>query len=210
MADPILESALSQPIAGMFLAVRLDMTSAPLGRVVRLLDGAAEITISGETYTGIDADFGTIDTVETISDGANEEAPELILTMLPNSAATAANLANPAMQGCEIKVIVGAYDLTTGEPIGTPELKFMGLIDVPTLMLERGSRKVELSIVSVFERLFESDDAVRASDGYHQSIWPGELGLSFMTGTDKNLYWGSKPPAGYGMRYNYNVPFYSY
>lgn len=195
MADPILESALSQPIFGMFIAVRLDLTNAALGRVVRLLDGASEINIGGETYTGIDADFGTIDTVETISDGGNEEAPELALSLLPNNATTAAILADFTMQGCETRVYVGAYDLTTGLIIGTPELKFLGQIDVPTLTLEKGVRRIELSIVSVFERLFENDDAVRAADGYHQSVWPGELGLEYMSGTDKNLYWGAKPPS---------------
>lgn len=194
MVDPVLESALSQPIAGMFLAIRMDLTNAGLGRIVRLLDGAAEITISGETYAGIDDDLGTIDTVDSISDGGNEEAPELVLSLLPSSATSAAILADPSMQGCDVKIYVGAYSLVTGEPIGTPELKFYGQIDVPTLLIEQGSRKIEFSIVSVFERLFENDDAVRASDGYHQSIWPGELGLEFMTGTDKNLYWGAKPP----------------
>lgn len=194
MADPILESALSQPIFGMFIAVRLDLTDAALGRVVRLLDGAAEINIGGETYTGIDPDFGTIDTVETISDGSNEEAPELLLSLLPNNATTAAILADFTMQNCEVRVMLGAYDLSSGLIIGTPELKFLGEIDVPTLTLEKGVRRIELSIVSVFERLFENDDAVRASDGYHRSVWPGELGLSYMSGTDKNLYWGAKPP----------------
>lgn len=195
MADPILESALSQPIFGMFIAVRLDLTDAAIGRVVRLLDGAAEIAFGGETYTGIDADFGTIDTVESISDGGNEEAPELVLSLLPNNATTASMLADFTMQGCEVRVYVGAYDLTTGLTIGTPELKFLGQVDVPTLTLEKGVRRVELSIVSIFERFFENDDAVRASDGFHQSVWPGELGLEYMSGTDKNLYWGAKPPA---------------
>lgn len=194
MADPALESALSQPIFGMFVAVRLDLRNAAIGRIVRLLDGAAEINISGETYTGIDPDLGTIDTVETISDGSNEEAPELVLSLLPNNATTSALLADFTMQGCEVRVLVGAYNLSTGLIIGTPELKFLGQVDVPTLTLEKGIRSIELSVISVFERLFENDDAVRAADGYHQSVWPGELGLEYMSGTDKNLYWGAKPP----------------
>lgn len=196
MADPVLTNAMSQPIFGMFIAVRLDLTGAAVGRVVRLLDGAAEITIAGELYSGIDDDFGVIDTVEDISDGSGEQAPELIMTLLPNSASTASIVADPAMQNCPVKVMVGAYDLVTGQPIGTPEVKFLGEIDVPVLNLEKEARKVEISVVSIFERLFETDDAVRASNGYHQSIWPGELGMQFMTGTDKNLYWGAKRPAG--------------
>lgn len=195
MVDPVLQSALSQSVVGMFIAVKLDLTSAALGRVIYLLDGAAEITFDGHTYKGIDDDFGVIDTVESISDGSNEEAPEIVLSLLPNGATTAAMLADPSMQGCTVTIYVGAFDLSTGLPIGTPETKFLGQIDVPTLTIDKAIRRVEISIVSVFERLFENDDAVRASDGYHQSIWPGELGLEYMTGTDKNLYWGAKRPA---------------
>jgi len=207
MADPILVSALSQQVVGMFLAVKIDLTNAALGRPVYLLDGAAEITFGGNTYTGIDNDFGTIDTVETISDGSGEEAPELIMSFLPNSAATATVLADPSMQDCPVSVYLGAYDLSTGLVIGTPELKFYGSVDVPTLTIEKGNRTVEISITSVFELLFENDDAVRASDGYHQSIWPGELGLAYMTGTDKNIYWGAIPPPQTVITQNNNSMF---
>lgn len=206
MVDPILTSALGQPITGMFVGLKLDLTSTVLGRTVCLLDGAGRIVHGTDVYTGIDDAFGTIDSVEEISDGSGESAPELVISLFPNSASTTATIANPAMQNCLAKVITGSFDLTTGLVIGEPEIKFLGQIDVPTLTLSQGVRRVEISIVSVFERLFENDDAVRASDGYHQSVWPGELGFEYMTGTDKNLYWGAKPPSGatsrsgFGMR----------
>ena len=97
--------------------------------------------------------------------------------------------------------MVGAVDPISGIAIGAPEILFMGEIDVPTITLEQnGARKVEYTIVSVFERLFEVEEGQRASNGWLQSIWPGDLGLEHMTGTDVNLYWGAKPPQGNGQK----------
>src|SRR3546814_9722195 len=68
---------------------------------------------------------------------------------------------------------------------------------VPSLTIgEGGQRSLSYTAVSVFERLFETDEGARAQDAWHQSIWPGEKGLEFMTGTDKNLYFGGKRPKG--------------
>lgn len=211
MTDPVLTAALSQPIVGMFVGLRMDLTATPVGRVVCLLDGAGQIQHGADLYKGIDDDFGTIDTVESISDGSTDQAPEIIVSLLPNSAASSTNIANPQMQNCPVKIIVGSFNTVTGIVIGEPEVKFLGMIDVPTLIIEKSSRKVEISIVSIFERLFEVDDAVRASDGYHQSLWPGEKGLEFMTGTDKNLYWGGKAPVNtYTSRVDNTVDYNTY
>lgn len=170
------------------------------GRVGRLclLDGAGRLAINGETYVGADEYFGAIDSIDVISEADGEEAPEIRLSLLPPSASAAANLASPLMQGREVRVMVGAIDPMTGLTIGQPEIKFLGEIDVPTLSVSEGQRSLEFTVVSVFERLFEVEDGVRAQDGWHQSIWPGEKGLEFMTGTDKNLYWGARPPSSSG------------
>jgi hypothetical protein len=94
-------------------------------------------------------------------------------------------------------LMAGAADPATGLVIGQPEVLFLGEIDVPTINIDQaGARTLEYTIVSVFERLFEVEEGQRASNGWHQTIWPGELGLDFMTGTDVNLYWGVKPPKG--------------
>src|SRR3546814_458774 len=98
---------------------------------------------------------------------------------------------------CSSDLFVGAVDPTSGLIIGQPEVKFLGEIDVPSLTIgEGGQRSLSYTAVSVFERLFETDEGARAQDAWHQSIWPGEKGLEFMTGTDKNLYFGGKRPKG--------------
>ncbi len=192
MVDPTLTAALGQDGAYFFGAVRIALP----GRAILLLDGAGEVSINGEIYRGEDLEFGTINSIEDIAEAIGDTAPELQMVLYPKDGIAAATLANPAMQGAVVQIMAGAVNPATGLPIGQPEVKFLGEIDVPTLRLEQGKRDVEFTIVSVFERLFEVEEGVRASDGWHQSIWPGERGLEYMTGTEKNLYWGGQRPSG--------------
>lgn len=191
-ADPTLVAALSQDGAWPFLAVRMALP----GKTLRLLDGSATIVINGETYEGGDAEFGSIAVMEQIGGGGDGEAPEISILLSPPDTTAAVTLASPIMQGSVVSIMLGVVNPATMALIGTPEVIFLGEVDVPTLNLGEGTRTVEFTIVSVFERLFEVDEGARASSGFHQSIWPGETGLAEMTGTVEKLYWGSKPPAG--------------
>lgn len=192
MVDPVLTSALSQDGVIFFAAMKIDLPA----RSLYFLDGAGILVINGNTYSGEDSEFGTVNAIDIISEDIGDSAPELNISLFPKDGVAAATLANPEMQGSVVTIMVGAVDPATGLTIGQPEVKFLGEIDVPTLVVEKGSRVVEFTVVSIFERLFEVDEGVRASDGYHQSIWPGERGLEYMTGTNKNLYWGAKKPIG--------------
>src|SRR3546814_6027753 len=72
----------------------------------------------------------------------------------------------------DLSIFVGAVDPTSGLIIGQPEVKFLGEIDVPSLTIgEGGQRSLSYTAVSVFERLFETDEGARAQDAWHQSIW---------------------------------------
>lgn len=192
MTDPVLTAAASAESPYMFGAIQIDFPEYTL----RLLDGSAEIEIGGELFVGEDDTYGVIDTLSAISESIGNEAPEIQIGLLPPDASAAATLANASMQGSRVTVMIGAYDPTTGLVIGTPEVLFLGEIDVPTMETAQGSRSVSYTVVSVFERLFEINEGERASDGWHQSIWPGERGFEYVTGTVKNLYWGAKRPVG--------------
>lgn len=194
MVDPQLQSALSQDGVILFGGVKIAFPSG----TVRLLDGAGRVDVAGEIYLGEDPTFGTLDTISVISEADGDTQPELSMTLSPPDSSAAAVLANSDMQGSVVTVLVGAVDQATGLPIGTPEIKFLGEIDVPELVLTKGERKIEYTILSVFERLFELEEGVRASDGWHQSIWPGERGLEYMVGTEKSLYWGGTKPVSSG------------
>lgn len=190
-ADPTLTAALSQDGAWLFGAMKMVLPSQTL----RLLDGSGILTIGGESYAGADAAFGTIAAIDDVTEDMGDEAPEIRFSVFPSSDTALATLASPDMQGSPITLMIGALDPATNALIGNPEVVFFGELDVPTMRSGEGGRSVEYTAVSVFERLFETDEGQRATDGFHQSIWPGELGLAFVTGTTQQLYWGGKPPA---------------
>lgn len=191
--DPTLKSALAQPSVLLFGALRIALPTY----TIRLLDGSGTLQIGGETYVGCDEVFGTIAELSELSEEIGDQAPEITIKLFPPNVSAAATLASPDMQGCSVQLLVGAVNMTTGAVIGTPEVVFLGEIDVPTVEIDaQGERIVSFTVVSVFERLFEVEEGQRAQNAWHQSIWPGELGLEHMTGTDVNLYWGAKPPQG--------------
>lgn len=188
MTDPVLQAALQAEHPFLFGAVEIAFP----GHNLRVLDGAGELAIGGELFTGDDPVFGVLDSISGVEESIGDEAPEIELTFLPPDASSAATLASSAMQGSTVRIMLGAFDPTSNTVIGTPEQLFLGEIDVPTYLTERGKRTVSFTVVSVFERLFEMAEGERASDGWHQSIWPGQRGFEYMTGTSKNLYWGAK------------------
>lgn len=190
MTDPVLQAALRGEYIHIFGALQIDFPDYTL----RLLDGSAELMIGGHMFVGADPVFGTIDFLEVPEEAIDDEAPEISIGLLPPDAAAAATLASGLMQGSTVRLMMGAYDPETNTVIGVPEQLFLGEIDVPTHETAKGRRSISFTVVSVFERLFEVREGERASDGWHQSIWPGELGLQHMTATIKNLYLGAKRP----------------
>ena len=200
--DPALKSALGQPSVLLFSALKIQMPS----HTIRLIDGSGSLTIGVELYTGQDNVFGTIADASEITEEIGDNAPEWTVSFYPPDVSATAALSHPSMQGSSVQLMAGACDPISGIAIGTPEIMFMGEIDVPTINIDQqGGRRVEFTIVSVFERLFEVEEGQRASNGWHQSIWPGELGLEHMTGTDVNLYWGVKPPKGSSVKSGFSA-----
>lgn len=192
MVDPTLQAALNADDPFLFGAVKIELYLYTLC----LLDGSGSLTFGGNTYVGEDAIFGSIDSIDAIEESIGDQAPEIRLTLNPPEASGAAMLAHSGQQGDRVTIMLGAYDPVSMSVIGTPEVLFLGEIDVPTIEISHGKRQVSYTITSVFERLFEVAEGERASNGFHQSIWPGEKGLEYMTGTAKNLYWGAKRPVG--------------
>lgn len=190
MTDPVLQAALQADSPFLFGAVQIDFPDYTL----RVLDGSGELTIDGQLFTGFDPVFGVLDTISAHEEAIAEEAPELTIGFLPPDASAAATLASGLMQGSQVRIMLGAFDPVSNSVIGVPEQLFLGEVDVPTYELSQGRRSVSYTVVSVFERLFEVHEGERASDGWHQAIWPGEKGFEHVTGTVKNLYWMAKRP----------------
>jgi hypothetical protein len=187
--SPALDAALNQQQVLFFVAVEADLSAAG-GPVVRVLDGAGEVTWSRGTFKGSDATFGVLDNIESISDGVGNQAPQLSMSFIPANGASAAALCNPAFQGNPIRVWLGAIDLASRLAVVDPYLMFDGEIDVPKLAVDRGSRDVNLDCVSSFEKLFQDDEGIRLNPSNHKEVWPGETGLDAITGITTQVIWG--------------------
>lgn len=187
---PGLEAALQQPRALLFGALEINFPDHDL----RLLDGSGELVIGGNTFVGRDPTFGTIASCKPVTDGNADQAPTLTVSLLPPSGTAAATLASAAMQGSRVRLYMGAVDMMTGLVVPDPKVLFDGEIDVPTLRWRTRAREVEYRVVSVFEKFFDQEEGIRLSDSHHQALWPGELGLAFVTGVTQPVYWGAQPP----------------
>ena len=183
-------SALQGAQALAFMAVEITLP----GQTLRLLDGAGEISISGQTFVGGDPTFGVLQAVETFSDGIGNEAPAMRITIIPPTNTASATLASPTAQGGAVRVMVGAANLATGALIADPYLLFVGEIDQGVLNVGKGQRSLVLDCVSAWDRFFEDDEGVRLTHRWHQSVWPGEMGLEFVTEADRQLPWGADAP----------------
>lgn len=185
-----LDAALRGRSPTIFGAVSIDLPD----HQINLLDGAATLTFNGRQYSGRDATYGTLSSISSLTDGMGSEAPRLSITLLPASDAAAADLAGADMQGSIVTIYLGAVDRASGLVIPSPHLLFIGELDVPILSAGENSRDLEYEVASIFERFFTDDEGARLATGYHQSIWPGELGFDFQTGVPQGVYWGVEAP----------------
>lgn len=189
MADrmtPAMETALRQQGVLIFVCGQAELP----GYNLRLLDGAGEVTWGGVTFRSKDERFGILGGIDAITDGIGDQAPQVSVTFLPPSETAAADLAHPSQQSSRIRLWIGAIDPATRAVIAEPYILFDGELDQPTLTIDKGHREVEFDCVSSFEKLFRDEEGVRLSDTHHQEIWPGEQGLSDVTGIVKQIIWG--------------------
>lgn len=187
---PAMAAAIAAERPLLFGAVEINFP----GYDLRLLDGSAEVEFGGNTFRGKDAVYGVLAAVKELSDGTGDQAPALTITQLPPSDSAATSLASADMQGSRVRLWLGVLDMLTGLVVPDPLLLFDGEVDVPTLKWMLHGREVEYRCTSVFEKFFDNEEGIRLSDSHHQSVWPGELGLGFVTGVASSVFWGVASP----------------
>lgn len=166
------------------------------GGSVNLCDGGY-FPWAGDNYRGHDDTFGTISSVEPMTEGRGDEIPALQLTLLPPGGAAIADLSQPGFQKSRVRSWIAEYNQQTGQITGTPEAMFDGQIDQTTLRIGR-ERSLEISCVQTAERVFELDIGNSLSSAFHKSVWPGELGHDEATGLKTSIAWGVEAPARAG------------
>ena len=166
------------------------------GHTLRYVE-AGEFVFNGDVFTSYDSVFGKVDSFEDIVSGLADSAPIFEMDFTPPDATAAADLSSPDFQGSVIKVYKWAYDRETGL-VQTSETKFTGVVDTSTISGDIRQFTVTMTFVTEIQKFFNTDKGNRLNDAFHQSIFPGELGLQHTTGTTIPQPWGQKSQQRYG------------
>lgn len=162
------------------------------GATLRLCDGGA-FTFAGEDYASRDPVFGTIGSVASLKEGIGDTLPALSITLLPPSTSAAVQLATPGNQTAPVTFWLAEYDPATGQ-IATADVQFTGFVDQAIVINGGGEMRIDMSIVSLAERLFEGNIGNTLNPTFHKSVWPGETGHDNATALELQVAWGTERP----------------
>lgn len=185
---PALAAALRGDRPLLFGSVEINLP----GYDLLLIDGAGELMIGNRLFVGRDATYGVLDTIKGLVDSVGDKAPALSLGLIPAGTAALAALLSPDVQGSPVTVSIGCIDMQTGWPVSNPYVLFAGELDTAKVSWGTRDRRIEYKVTSVAERFFQIEEGKRLSDTWHQSVWPGELGLSLITDVETYVPWGQK------------------
>lgn len=189
---PAMDAALAQPTVVVVGAIEIVLPE----HTIRVLTGSGQISFGGKTFTGADDTYGTLVSVEDLTDGTGDDAPALQLSFAPASNAAAASLGNASHQGSAVTIWLCVVDPASGLVVPDPLAVFLGALDVTTFRSGDKVRLLDMEVTSAFEQFFFNDDGARLSDQFHEYCWPGETGLNQVSGIEQHIYWGAAPPTG--------------
>jgi hypothetical protein len=153
---------------------------------VRLWSGYGTITVGSVTYLG-SGSLGTISPVEETTDLA-ARGINFQLSGVPTALVAVALSEN--YQGKECSVLFGALD-PTGALVSSPVTIFAGRMDVMSINDDGQNATI---IMSAENKLvdFRRPREVRYTHEEQQNLYPGDLGLEFVTAIqEKQIYWGN-------------------
>lgn len=162
-----------------------------------LTDGGF-LEFDGNTYRDEDSTLGTLASLDGMSEGAGDDIPALDMTFNPPDALAINALSIGGLQRKTVKVWIAEFNRDTGLVVGTPDLRFLGQIDQPSVAFRKGEYTVSFSAVSKAEWFFERDIGNGLSSSFHKSIFAGELGHDNASGLSVPIAWGTASPATSG------------
>lgn len=161
---------------------------------VRLSTGGF-IPWGSKVFRARDPEFGVLGELPNFEDGIDSQNTRSTLTIIPPDQAGLAKVADRKYQRTPIRVWDCTIDGDTGLLIGEPDLLFGGLVDFPRAVIGE-SWEVVLECGTEEGLLNEPNEDRRLSNPFHQSVWPGELGLAYVTGLGRKIYWRANAPVG--------------
>lgn len=174
-----------------------------LTQIVRLTtaDFTLRLTTGGfviwgnELFIQRDRTFGTLADLPTFEDGIDSQTTRVDLGFYPADDLAMASMADRKHQSSLIEVYDCSLDGDTGLLVGEPDLLFQGETDLGRVVIGQTTELI-WQCETEDALLNEPNEDRRLSDPFHQSIWPGELGLIHVTGIGRKIYWRANAPAG--------------
>jgi hypothetical protein len=167
-----------------------------------LTDGGI-ITFDGDDYSSRDDVLGGIAFIEPMTEGKTGEIPALDIGYnIPNATAIT-TFTSGALQESSIRVWLAKYDVDTNAIIGTPDPKFIGLVDQPNVTVKKAEYSLALSCVPKAEAFFQAYTGNSLSATFHKSLFPGETGHDNATGLSVPTAWGTESAGGGGSSASY-------
>lgn len=192
-ADPANEPALEADsvLEAWFVEIALD------GVTLALMTGTlADIPFDpgdGEiTFTVDDDDYGSLaGPPEGLSIGMGIETQRVQIVLLPPSDAAAVTLKGLAIDGSAVRCWYSPIDQGTGLPVGDPDLRFSGVVDVPVHAGGMGRSVVVLDCITAAEALHDAGEGLAMNSASHKLIWPGETLFDLSGYLYVPDYWGA-------------------
>lgn len=185
-------AARKQPVS--WIVQLLEWTTADF--TIRLSTGGF-IPWGERVFLARDLTYGALGELPTFEDGIDSQTTRASLTIIPPDQTALAAIADRKHKRSLIQVWDATLDGDTGFLIGEPDLLFRGMIDFPRVVIGE-SWEVVLECATEEALLNEPNEDRRLSNPFHQSVWPGETGLAYVTGLGRKVYWRANAPAGTG------------
>lgn len=185
-------AARKQPVAWIVQLLKWETADFTL----RLSTGGF-IPWGSEVFLARDPTYGVLGDLPTFEDGIDSQTTRATLTIIPPDQTAFAAVADGKHAKSLIQVWDATLDGDTGLLIGTPDLLFRGIVDFPRV-INGESWEVVLECGTEEALLNEPNEDRRLSNPFHQSVWPGETGLAYVTGLGRKVYWRANTPAGTG------------
>jgi hypothetical protein len=182
----------SDPYFAQAVLLRIDVPGGP----VRLAE-AGVLRWGADLFYGEHTQFGKIATMAAVEEGVADELPQWQCSFHPKSITDGWAICNPQWQGERIRCWIAEWNPASGSVVGTPDMIFDGLIDVPTLRVSNDALIVDYACMARAEKLLMLQEGNTLSSVFHKKIWPDELGFDNATGIQTTRAWGvAGPPRG--------------
>lgn len=184
-----LDAAYRQSVIHDFYAVEVVLPAA----TIRLIDGAGFVTFPVDgvdrTFNGRDPVYGVLSAADAIQEGFGDNAPAFAFSIQPATDGATAALSDLAIQGSRVRVWTGVRNPETNAVYGV-SLRFDGFLDFATIEGDLNSISIDFQCITWAELFFHTQEGISLSNGFHQSLYPGETGLAYMTGIQRTIIWG--------------------